>query len=57
MNDLSVNLLILSNELKSNKNISNMDKLSYVKRINTISVYNVNINISQLFRDETYKRK
>lgn len=57
MNDLIVNLLILSNELKSNRNISNMDKLSYVKRINTISVYNVNINISRLFRDETYKRK
>ena len=55
MNDLIVNLLILSNELKSNRNISNMDKLSYVKRINTISVYNLNINISRLFRDETYK--
>ena len=55
MNDLIVNLLILSNELKTNRNISNMDKLSYVKRINTISVYNLNINISRLFRDETYK--
>ena len=55
MNDLIGNLLILSNELKTNRNISNMDNLSYVKRINTISFYNININISRLFRDETYK--